>query len=222
MKNVKLSDFGFSKTLPKKNSCRTLCGTPGYLAPEILERWPSYDVNCDTFSFGVIMFLLLGGYLPFDPHGNNDINKVFDATRNGKYHFFPQRWKEISFQAKDLVAKCLAVAPGRRLSSKKALEHEWIGNQELVLPSKNNLAVSIAETVNTVNTRRERAKKAAAEKVGKFRVFWFNRFLFFWGSSSDLTPQLAFPTFTRVAWKNFRTTLQCSWINEKVILLFHI
>eukprot|EP00980_Cylindrotheca_fusiformis_P030184 scaffold24525_cov162-Cylindrotheca_fusiformis.AAC.1 len=123
---VKLSDFGFAKTVDKKNSCRTLCGTPGYLAPEILERWPAYDVVCDMWGFGVILFLLLGGYLPFDPSASNDVNAVFERTRNGEYYFYPQRWQNISKMAKDLVARCLNINPNKRITSRKALQHPWI------------------------------------------------------------------------------------------------
>ena len=56
--DIKLADFGFARRVPEINGCRTLCGTPGYLAPEILERWPAYDVKCDLWSVGVILFLL--------------------------------------------------------------------------------------------------------------------------------------------------------------------
>ena len=120
---VKLADFGFAKTVEKKNGCRTLCGTPGYLAPEILERWPAYDVKCDVWSVGVILFLLLGGYLPFD---DEDEDKVFDRTRNGQYDFRPQFWRHISNGAKDLVSQCLTINPGKRVGATQALNHEWM------------------------------------------------------------------------------------------------
>ena len=121
---VKLSGFCFARILKSHNECRTLCGTPGYLAPEILEEYPAYDVKCDIWSFGVILFLLLGGYLPFD---SNDAKKVFERTRNGDYHFVPQAWEGISPAAKDLVAKCLAVNPIQRIDAQAALTHEWMG-----------------------------------------------------------------------------------------------
>ncbi|CAJ1944533.1 unnamed protein product [Cylindrotheca closterium] len=124
--SVKLSDFGFSKYLENKNACRTLCGTPGYLAPEILERWPAYDVECDMFSFGVILFLLLGGYLPFDPNSSNDTNAIFERTRNGDHKFYPTRWNNISPSAKELVAQCLSIKPTKRITAKKALNHQWM------------------------------------------------------------------------------------------------
>jgi len=129
---VKLADFGFAKTVEKRNGCRTLCGTPGYLAPEILERWPAYDVKCDVWSVGVILFLLLGGYLPFD---DEDEDKVFDRTRNGQYDFRPQFWRHISNGAKDLVSQCLTINPTKRVSATRALNHEWMTVRESELAS---------------------------------------------------------------------------------------
>jgi calcium/calmodulin-dependent protein kinase I len=124
---VKLADFGFAKSVEKKNGCRTLCGTPGYLAPEILERWPAYDVKCDIWSVGVILFLLLGGYLPFD---DDDEDKVFDRTRNGQYDFRPQFWRNISSGAKDLVTQCLTINPKKRVDATTALNHDWMSVRE--------------------------------------------------------------------------------------------
>eukprot|EP00751_Fragilariopsis_kerguelensis_P001398 CAMPEP_0170828392 /NCGR_PEP_ID=MMETSP0733-20121128/47892_1 /TAXON_ID=186038 /ORGANISM="Fragilariopsis kerguelensis, Strain L26-C5" /LENGTH=1350 /DNA_ID=CAMNT_0011192863 /DNA_START=48 /DNA_END=4100 /DNA_ORIENTATION=+ len=124
---VKLADFGFAKSIQSKNSCRSLCGTPGYLAPEILERFPSYDVPCDIWSVGVILFLLLGGYLPFD---DSDEKKVFDRTRNAKYYFLPQYWKNVSSGAKDLIANCLTLDPRKRYTAKNCLTCDWMVNNE--------------------------------------------------------------------------------------------
>jgi calcium/calmodulin-dependent protein kinase I len=124
---VKLADFGFAKHVSQKNGCRTLCGTPGYLAPEILERWPAYDTTCDIWSVGVILFLLLGGYLPFD---DDDEDKVFDRTRNGQYYFRPQFWQNISSGAKDLVSQCLTINPGKRVTAAEALKHDWMNVKE--------------------------------------------------------------------------------------------
>lgn len=152
---VKLADFGFSKTLESRNSCRTLCGTPGYLAPEILEQWPAYDVKCDAWSFGVVLFLLLGGYSPFDPYGSNDINQVFERTRNGEYHFYPQRWTGISQEAKDLIAKCLTVHPSQRISTTEALSHDWMA-EGLALPQTMISAASLDTFVNQAKKHRQR------------------------------------------------------------------
>lgn len=121
---VKLADFGFAKKCPaEENGLRTLCGTPGYLAPEILERWPAYDVKCDLWSVGVILFLLLGGYLPFE---DEDEDRVFERTRNGEYDFHPNYWNGITTTAKTLVTRLLQVNPNKRFSATEALRHDWM------------------------------------------------------------------------------------------------
>jgi calcium/calmodulin-dependent protein kinase I len=156
---VKLADFGFAKAVPTKNGCRTLCGTPGYLAPEILERWPAYDTMCDIWSVGVILFLLLGGYLPFD---DDDEDKVFDRTRNGEYSFRKQFWSNISAGAKDLISQCLLINPAKRASASEALKHEWMNvkqetyvDVEKVEKVKRLLDVKrkMKAAVNTVSTK---------------------------------------------------------------------
>ena len=121
--DIKLADFGFSKRIHTFNSCRTLCGTPGYLAPEILERWPSYDTKCDLWSVGVILFLLLGGYLPFD---DEDEDKVFERTRNGMYEFHPEYWEGVSNEVKELLSKLLTINPSNRYSAHQALNHKYM------------------------------------------------------------------------------------------------
>ena len=126
---IKLADFGFAKRVVVENGCRTLCGTPGYLAPEILERFPSYDVKCDLWSVGVICFLLLGGYLPFE---DEDEDKVFEKTREGQYYFHPSYWKSISTLAKNFVTHLLTVNAKKRYSSAEALKDAWITSTQLL------------------------------------------------------------------------------------------
>jgi serine/threonine protein kinase len=141
------------------------------LAPEILERWPAYDVKCDTFSFGVILFLLLGGYLPFDAFASNDAKDVFERTRNGQYQFYPKRWNGISHLAKDLVAKCLTVNPNKRISAKAALNHEWMA-EKLALPTTQISLESLASTVKRAEMAKEdrRKQREATNKVRLLQV----------------------------------------------------
>ena len=61
---VKIADFGFAKTAPDEESLSTQCGTPTYVAPEILEGY-MYGTQVDMWSLGVIVFTVLGGYNPF-------------------------------------------------------------------------------------------------------------------------------------------------------------
>lgn len=80
---------------------------------------------------------MIGGYLPFDPNASNDINAVFERTRNGRYNFYPQRWGNVSKMAKDLVSRCLNINPNRRMTAKEALEHEWMTVGEAKLSTSN-------------------------------------------------------------------------------------
>lgn len=62
--SVKISDFGLARGISGGNMAETCCGTPGYVAPEVIGKQP-YDARCDIWSLGVIMFVLLSGTPPF-------------------------------------------------------------------------------------------------------------------------------------------------------------
>jgi len=123
LNSVKLADFSFARQVQKRNACRTLCGTPGYLSPEMLEKFPAYDVKCDVWSVGCLLFLLLGGFLPFD---DEDDEVVFDLTRKGHFEFLPEFWNSVSQSAKDLITKMLTVNPKKRITASRALQSHWI------------------------------------------------------------------------------------------------
>ena len=142
---IKIADFGFARRVITDNGCRTLCGTPGYLAPEILERWPAYDTKCDLWGVGVILFLLLGGYLPFE---DDEEDKVFEKTRNGQYFFHPSYWKTVSKQAKNFVTKVLTINPKKRYSASEALEDEWMQVVQVIPDNKEDLAAKEGLLVN--------------------------------------------------------------------------
>ena len=129
LNSVKLADFSFARQIQKRNACRTLCGTPGYLSPEMLQQYPAYDVKCDVWSVGCLLFLLLGGFLPFD---DEDDEVVFDLTRDGRYEFLPEFWNSVSQSAKDLITKMLTVNPKKRITASRALQSHWIehGDEE--------------------------------------------------------------------------------------------
>jgi len=149
---IKLADFGFAKRVLVDNGCRTLCGTPGYLAPEILERWPAYDTKCDLWGVGVILFLLLSGYLPFE---DEEEDKVFEKTRNGQYFFHPSYWKTVSKAAKNFVTKFLTINPKKRCSAAEALKDEWMNvqleNDKVSTSAKENLDQGKAKLKAAIN-----------------------------------------------------------------------
>jgi len=126
---VKISDFGYAKTVTYPNSLRTQCGTEGYVAPEILEHRPAYDIPCDMWSLGVIIYIVLGGYRPFRGEGE----EVMKQIRYGEYKFHKRYWKHVSDDAKNLISRLLTVDPDQRITAKVALKSRWIQADESAL-----------------------------------------------------------------------------------------
>merc|ERR1740138_1714208 len=114
-------DFGFSKFYDSnsKGRMKTSCGTLAYVAPEVLKR--SYTSQCDLWSMGVIVFILLSGHMPF--HGDSE--EQLQDIKKGRYTFKYDRWSIVSKTAQDFTKALLEVDPAKRLTSKTALEHVW-------------------------------------------------------------------------------------------------
>lgn len=119
---IKIADFGFAKKVLTPNSLSTQCGTPGYVAPEILEG-VSYDTKSDLWSLGVIVYILLGGYPPFVEQNQREL---FRKIRKGQYEFHEEYWGQVSKDAKDFISSLLTVNPAKRISAKEALDHKWM------------------------------------------------------------------------------------------------
>jgi calcium/calmodulin-dependent protein kinase I len=129
---VKIADFGFAKRVTEHNSLTTQCGTPGYVAPEILEGTP-YDERADMWSVGVILYILLGGYPPFIESTQRDL---FRKIRKGDYEFHEEYWGTVSAEAKGLISSLLTVDASLRLTAKQGLENEWITGDDAKLANR--------------------------------------------------------------------------------------
>ncbi|KAJ8304549.1 hypothetical protein KUTeg_018132 [Tegillarca granosa] len=121
-RDLKVTDFGLSKIIEKDVHMATVCGTPGYCAPEILCG-TSYTKAVDLWSIGVITYILLCGYEPF--YEEND-RLLFKKILKGEYFFYEEDWKNVSENAKDLIKKLLVLDPKHRLTVDQALEHPWV------------------------------------------------------------------------------------------------
>jgi calcium-dependent protein kinase len=117
---LKMIDFGFSKHVNRRGRMNTSCGTLAYVAPEVLNR--CYTSQCDLWSLGVIVFILLSGKMPFKGSSKTQMK----AIRQGKFEFESKSWKGVSQLAVEFVESLLEVDPSKRLDSKAALEHRWI------------------------------------------------------------------------------------------------
>jgi calcium/calmodulin-dependent protein kinase I len=122
-KIIKIADFGESKSF-KEGSLTTYCGTPDYMAPEIIRGDP-YSSEVDVWAVGVITYVMLAGFPPFD--GENDV-EVFASILSIRYSFPTPEWDNISEEAKHFIRSILLDNPKERLSAAQALQHPWIVN----------------------------------------------------------------------------------------------
>jgi calcium/calmodulin-dependent protein kinase I len=132
-----ISDFGLSK-MEGTDSMATACGTPGYVAPEVLMG-KHYGKEVDCWSIGVIAYILLCGYPPF--YDENDAT-LFAQIMRGEYEFDSPYWDEISDSAKEFVRSFMTVDAAKRFSCKDGLGHKWIAGSE---QSDRDIHGSVAE-----------------------------------------------------------------------------
>jgi len=122
--HVMISDFGLSRVLGDTSMAYTACGTPYYVAPEVVSG-QGYGKEVDLWSIGVITYFLLAGFPPF--MGEN-LPEIVEQILNADYEFPEPYWDNISDKAKDFVSKLLVVDKTKRLTAAQALAHPWIQN----------------------------------------------------------------------------------------------
>ena len=123
--SVKLGDFGMSTFAGVDGLVRGRCGTPGYVAPEILTTGTrgGYGNSVDVFSAGVSLYVMLSGYEPF--YGSNE-SELIQSNKVAEITYPKSDWGRVSSQAKDLVEKMLQKDPSKRITAKEALQHPWL------------------------------------------------------------------------------------------------
>ncbi|KAI8469504.1 MAG: kinase-like domain-containing protein [Monoraphidium minutum] len=122
---VKIADFGLAKRAPAGAVMSTVCGTPQYVAPEVIQGTPGlmYGPQVDMWSSGVVLYILLSGYPPFY---SDSEPALFDMIRRGAFSFDDPAWRAVSEGAKDLIRQLLAVDPHVRPTATQCLQHPWM------------------------------------------------------------------------------------------------
>jgi len=135
---IKISDFGLSKILKDDEEVMmTICGTKAYSAPEVgfgyrqagVPRNDSgYSAKVDMWSLGVILYVIVAAYHPFDPHGVDDDRTIWSRIVACKWDFNDQVWETLSDSLKDLLRKLIEPDPDKRLSADEFLQHPWLSD----------------------------------------------------------------------------------------------
>ena len=127
--DIRLLDFGLSKIVGNEEKCTEPYGTLSFVAPEVLQGKP-YDKSVDLWSIGIITFLLLCGYLPFDDkHSEREIAR---QTIQDPVPFESKIWNKYTPEAKNFVEGLLQKKPEKRFTIKEILEHPWIKKMDKV------------------------------------------------------------------------------------------
>ncbi len=146
---VKIADFGLARFFADDSQLRTICGSPLYVAPEILDigaNMETYTPAVDMWSIGVMLYILLSGNSPFE---NEDEHSLFQMIRLGEYSMDDHLWDHVSDEAKDCVQRLLTVNTSVRMTITEALEHPWV----LGL-TKSNDTTTLSDTLSSIKRTR--------------------------------------------------------------------
>jgi serine/threonine protein kinase len=152
---IKLADFGLSKVYTGE-ALQTACGTPYYVAPEILVS-EGYDHKIDTWAAGVLLYVLLSGRLPFS--GDTDV-ELFRAIMETELVWKKPQFDTVSEEAKDLITKLVTKDPKQRYDASQALEHPFLKSN-----NTNILHTDIYDGLKSLSTAIVTKKKQTFTKV---------------------------------------------------------
>eukprot|EP00934_Nitzschia_sp_Nitz4_P003543 Nitzschia sp. Nitz4//scaffold322_size40381//37364//39639//NITZ4_007570-RA/size40381-augustus-gene-0.59-mRNA-1//-1//CDS//3329547857//3533//frame0 len=147
--HIKVTDFGFARRVHTKNSLTSRCGTPTFVAPEILKNIP-HDQSADLWSVGVVVYILLVGYPPFMKDTQADL---FQQIRTGAWGFLEEDWENISRDAKEFIENLLVVDPEQRWTVEDALRSAWISE-----PKLENMNHDLGTSIKALRQKRERLR----------------------------------------------------------------
>jgi len=119
---IAIADFGLSKIVGQQMMMQTACGTPSYVAPEVLNA-SGYGKEVDMWSIGVITYILLCGFPPF--YGDT-VPEIFEQIMEANFDYPEEYWGSVSKDAKDFINRLLVVDSDKRLTAGDALRHPWL------------------------------------------------------------------------------------------------
>ncbi|KAJ9066895.1 hypothetical protein DSO57_1005275 [Entomophthora muscae] len=151
-----IADFGLANSLPKKSELlQTACGTPHFVAPEVLIG-EGYSTPVDLWSCGIVLYFLLSGYTPYQ---GSDQFSLMESIKHSKLQFLEEDWKNVSSEARDLISLLLNPDPEKRITARQALKHPWLS---CPLMSPGNLQPKLVKNRDTQKLIRSAVVKLRA------------------------------------------------------------
>ncbi|KAF2655402.1 Pkinase-domain-containing protein [Lophiostoma macrostomum CBS 122681] len=133
--HVKLADFGLAKIIGEESFTTTLCGTPSYVAPEILEssNHRRYTRAVDVWSLGVVLYICLCGFPPFSDelYSSENPYTLSQQIKMGRFDYPSPYWDSVGDPALDLIDRMLTVDVDERITIDQCLEHPWTTQHEI-------------------------------------------------------------------------------------------
>jgi serine/threonine-protein kinase Chk2 len=124
-----VADFGLAKIIGEESFTTTLCGTPSYVAPEILEesRHRRYTRAVDVWSLGVVLYICLCGFPPFSDelYSRDNPYTLTQQIKMGRFDYPSPYWDSVGDPALDLIDRMLTVDVDKRYTIDDCLEHPW-------------------------------------------------------------------------------------------------
>lgn len=194
---LKLGDFGLAQVV--RDPLYAVCGTPTYVAPEILAE-TGYGLKIDVWAAGVILYILLCGFPPF-VSPENEQEELFERILSGQYIFTSPYWDNVSDSAKQLISNMLQAQPELRFSAEDVLDHPWLA-QSFLGGEQTTASTSTNPSEQYWNQRSKPIRLATFEFDFKNQVRYDSS-----QDEIDGTP-------------NNRTNVRSKW-NEAFISMFH-
>ncbi|KAK6529052.1 hypothetical protein TWF694_004270 [Orbilia ellipsospora] len=169
----KLADFGLAKIIGEDSFTTSLCGTPSYVAPEILmpSRNRKYTKAVDIWSLGVVLYICLCGFPPFSDELAPP--NLRDQIKEGRFDYPSPYWDTVGDAALDLIDRMLTVDPDERITVEEALEHPWVTNKPFNPAMSTDSDASLAGHMQGLAVRRtklERERTLIADMVKESAV----------------------------------------------------
>ncbi|KAK5990396.1 putative serine/threonine-protein kinase fhkC [Cladobotryum mycophilum] len=153
--HVKLADFGLAKIIGEESFTTTLCGTPSYVAPEILadSKHRKYSKAVDIWSLGVVLYICLCGFPPFsDELYSRDFPfTLSQQIRSGRFDYPSPYWDSVGDPALELIDSMLVVDPDRRFTIDQCLKHPWLTHSA---PSVNDSTGGLVGGIQSLEVNR--------------------------------------------------------------------